>query len=103
VHLNCLFVIPLPDTLKTLLDVNVINVYQGQWILFFLILRLFPLTAQKDSAEFSGVANCAAIIEKWGRPLPLSNIKDKNCKDLLLKIATLCTLCKICKAHLFKS
>jgi hypothetical protein len=57
-----------------------INVYQGQGIhsLFFLILRLFPLTAQIDSGEFSGVANCATIKAKWRRQLPFSNIKDKK-------------------------
>jgi hypothetical protein len=42
---------------------------------FFLILHLFPLTAQRDSGEFSGVVNCAAILAKLRRQLSLSNIK----------------------------
>jgi hypothetical protein len=54
----------------------VINVSQDQGtLLIFLFLRLFPLTVQKDSGEFSGVANSAAIQAKWRRQLPVSTIK----------------------------
>jgi hypothetical protein len=77
----CLFVTPLSHILETLWDVNV------PWDTFFILLSLllFRLTAQKNSGELSGVANCAAIKAKWGRQLPCSNIKDEKIKDFFLR------------------